>query len=26
MHERQVFRIKQALSDEPTWFETTPAE
>ncbi|MFF3500334.1 NUDIX domain-containing protein [Streptomyces sp. NPDC003247] len=23
MHERQLFRIKQALSDEPTWFETT---
>jgi hypothetical protein len=21
MDERQLFRIKQALSDEPTWFE-----
>ncbi|MFE0450639.1 NUDIX domain-containing protein [Streptomyces sp. NPDC058914] len=26
MHERQVFRIKQALSDEPTWFETTSSD
>lgn len=23
MHERQLFRIKQALSDEPTWFVPT---
>jgi 8-oxo-dGTP pyrophosphatase MutT (NUDIX family) len=23
LHERQQFRIKQALSDEPTWFLTT---
>ncbi|MFF4586245.1 NUDIX domain-containing protein [Streptomyces sp. NPDC001388] len=23
MREGQLFRIKQALSDEPTWFETT---
>ncbi|MFE0728778.1 NUDIX hydrolase [Streptomyces antibioticus] len=26
MRERQVFRIKQALSDEPTWFETAEPE
>ncbi|MGW0586160.1 NUDIX hydrolase, partial [Streptomyces sp. NPDC002920] len=23
MRERQLFRIKQALADEPTWFATT---
>ncbi|MDQ0963768.1 8-oxo-dGTP pyrophosphatase MutT (NUDIX family) [Streptomyces sp. B4I13] len=26
LRDRQLFRIKQALSDEPTWFETTTAE
>jgi 8-oxo-dGTP pyrophosphatase MutT (NUDIX family) len=26
MGERQLFRIKQALSDEPTWFEPTTSE
>ncbi|MGW0911687.1 NUDIX hydrolase [Streptomyces sp. NPDC002784] len=26
MGERQLFRIKQALSDEPTWFEPTTFE
>ncbi|GKQ39401.1 NUDIX domain-containing protein [Streptomyces sp. A012304] len=26
MRERQLFRIKQALSDEPTWFETMSSE
>ncbi|MFJ9819618.1 NUDIX hydrolase [Streptomyces sp. NPDC101151] len=26
MDERQVFRIKQALSDEPTWFQPTSLE
>ncbi|MEU5765068.1 NUDIX hydrolase [Streptomyces asoensis] len=26
MEESQLFRIKQALSDEPTWFETTPSQ
>lgn len=26
MRERQHFRIKQALSDEPTWFEPTSSE
>ncbi|MFF5184440.1 NUDIX domain-containing protein [Streptomyces sp. NPDC000345] len=26
MREGQLFRIKQALSDEPTWFETTPTD
>ncbi|WP_133913057.1 NUDIX hydrolase [Streptomyces sp. NBC_00582] len=26
MHEKQLFRIKQALSDAPTWFETTLSE
>jgi hypothetical protein len=25
MQDRQLFRIKQALTDEPTWFETTPS-
>jgi 8-oxo-dGTP pyrophosphatase MutT (NUDIX family) len=26
LSERQLFRIKQALSDEPTWFETTTSQ
>ncbi|MDX3308643.1 NUDIX hydrolase [Streptomyces sp. NPDC054884] len=26
LDERQLFRIKQALSDGPTWFETTTSE
>ncbi|MCX4759788.1 NUDIX domain-containing protein [Streptomyces sp. NBC_01275] len=26
MRDQQLFRIKQALADEPTWFETTLAE
>ncbi|WP_149182844.1 NUDIX domain-containing protein [Streptomyces sp. TRM49041] len=24
LHERQLFRIKQARTEEPTWFSTTP--
>lgn len=26
LHERQLFRIKQARTDEPTWFSTTAAQ